>query len=107
MTGEAWIDTVRLARDFGTIRELLPPWVADVRDLPYPLYEALRHAGMVISWEENLPEEEMPPKRIWTDMDALTEWFEDVKRKRDSQMRGDKEIEDPRDNEAAGALIHG
>lgn len=108
MSDEAWIDTVRLARDFGTIRELFPDWVVDVRDLPYPLFDAIRQAETVLSWEENLPEDEMPPKRIWDEPEALQEWFAEVKRKRDRQAKGeDKDIEDPVDNEAAKALIAG
>lgn len=111
MTDEAWIDTVRLARDLGTVHSLLPRGVSTLLDVPYRLFDALRHAMMVVNWQDNYTAEEQPPKRIWLKSARLQEWFRDVAAKRDAKMSGgdswDYEIEDPVQNEAAGMLVHG
>jgi hypothetical protein len=111
VTDEAWIDTVRLARDMGTVRELFPPWFNELLDLPHPLFEAIRLAFLFLSWEE-LPDDERPAPRIWLDPKRLKEHFEAVKRKRAREMSGgasdwNRAIEDPVDNEAARGLIVG
>jgi hypothetical protein len=108
VTDEAWIDTVRLARDMGTVRELFPRWFSD---LPHTLFEAIRLAFMFLGFEE-LPNDEQPPKRIWLNPKLLKEHFEHVKRKREQEMKGgssgwDTHIEDPVDNDAAKGLIVG
>jgi hypothetical protein len=110
MTDEAWIDTVRLVRDTGSVRELLPAGFKDLRDLPYTLFEAIRMALMFLGFEE-LPDEERPPKRIWLNAKLLKEHFEAVKRARKAAYSGSgdssREIEDPVENEAAKGLIVG
>jgi hypothetical protein len=109
VTDEAWIDTVRLVRDTGTVRELFPAGVDDVLDLPHTLFDAIGRASIFLGWEE-LPREEQPPRRIWLNSEALSEWFDEVRRKRARDMdpkNRDHEIEDPVENEAAGMLIGG
>lgn len=103
MTGDAWLDAVRIARDFGDVRELLPPGIDSIRDAPYSLVEAIRLATLFLSFEE-LPAKEQPPRRIWLDGEALREWFDDVDRARQSEY-GPKAIEDPVENLAAKDLI--
>lgn len=88
MTDEAWIDTVRLARDLGTVSQLLPEWCRNIQDAPWVLFDAIRTALMFCKFEE-LPEKEVPPKRIWLDGDKLNDWFRMVKRRREEEMRGD------------------
>lgn len=109
MTDEAWIDTVRLVRDTGTVRDLLPDGITDVRDLPHTIFDAILRAGIFIGWEE-LPADEQPPRRIWMNAEKLADWFADVRRKREraaDPRNRDHEIEDPVENEAAKALIGG
>lgn len=107
MRDEAWVDTVRLARDFGTVSELFPRWCTDLRDLPYPLFEAITSACVVLSWDELL-EHERPPERMWDSGDQLKEWFEQVKRNREAEAKGEKRaIEDPVENDAAKGLLVG
>lgn len=105
MTGDAWIDTVRFARDFGTVDHLLPTGVRSLRDLPATIFSAIRDGLLYLSFEE-LPAEDQPPKRLWRNADGLRSWFEDVRRHR-GHDRDDGEIEDPVDNEAAKGLIVG
>lgn len=95
---------MRIARDFGSVSELLPDGIADLRDCPYVLFDAIRHATVVLSWQENLPDKERPPKRIWQDGEALKEWFARLDKEREREREG-KKIDDPVDNPAAAGLI--
>jgi hypothetical protein len=106
--GDAWIDTVRIARDFGTIDELLPDGVQDVRDCPHVWFEAIRSALVFLSFDE-LPKDERPPRRIWLDGEQLKLWFDDVERKREERYsnKGPGPIDDPVQNQAAKDLIVG
>lgn len=101
---------MRIARDFGTVDELLPDGVDDMRDCPHVLFEAIRAAVLIISFDD-LAEEERPPRRIWLDADQLHAWFDEVRRKRKEQYSGDRDgpgpIDDPVQNEAARDLIVG
>lgn len=99
-----------MARDFGTVSELYPPGITDLRDLPHRWFEALRLALMFIGFDE-LEEGEKPPKTIWLDEEQLSDWFTEVKRRRKEKYGGDSDgggaIEDPVQNDAARALIAG
>lgn len=109
MTDEAWIGTVRLARDLGNVATLLPRHVRSLHDLPYRLFEAIQMALMVCGWQDNLDEKEQPPKAIWLNSKKLREWMQNVRlnRKREMEGKGSADIEDPVDNEAARGLIVG
>jgi hypothetical protein len=88
---------VRIARDFGTIDQLLPDGVTDVRDCPHVLFHAIRVALMVIGFD-------------WLDNDRLSAWFKDIDRKRRQKYGLDKgpgAIDDPVANDAARSLIVG
>jgi len=43
---------------------------------------ALNHALTVISWFENLPQDEQPPRAIWHSAERVDSWFRDVEKKR-------------------------
>jgi hypothetical protein len=109
MTDEAWTDTVRLARDFGSVSSLLPDWCRGIHDAPWLLFDAIRSALVFLSFDE-LPKKEVPPRRIWLDGERLSEWFRQVKINREREMRGDGSS-DPEDGEmeqnaaAEGLLI--
>jgi hypothetical protein len=47
---------------------------------------AMNHALTVISWHENLPKEDLPPRQIWYSGEKVDNWFKDVEDKR-SQNR--------------------
>lgn len=102
------MDTVRIARDFGTVAELLPDGFDDLRDVPHVFFEAVKHALVIVSFDE-LAEDERPPRRIWNDGEQLRSWFEDVKAKRAEKYggKGPGPIEDPVDNDAAKLLLAG
>jgi hypothetical protein len=104
---------VRIARDFGTVSELFPPGVANVRDLPWRLFDAIRMALVFIGFEE-LEKEERPPKKIWLDDEKLEAWFQQVEKNRERKYGGkgkgdsDETLEgESVQNRAAESLIRG
>jgi hypothetical protein len=88
------LDTVRIARDFGTVSELLPAGLS-LLDAPFPIVGAIRMATVFISWRENLPSKEQPPKSIWLDGNKLESWFKDVEAKREAEMKGKGDKDHP------------
>lgn len=83
---------------------LLPEGIASLRDAPYPLHHAIKRALMFINFEELRPED-VPPRKIWLDDEALKEWFDEVRR---SQREGSDRyggIEDPQRNAVLDGLI--
>lgn len=56
-----------------------------------------------LSFDE-LPDNERPPRRIWTDGEKLNDWFARVKRNREDEMKGHA-IEDPVENELAAEML--
>lgn len=89
------------------MRELFPAGVTDLRELPYPWFDAIRRAIQFLSFDE-LDKEERPPKSIWLDADRLKEHFEWVELRRKEKYSGkDQTIEDPVSNDAAKAMVVG
>lgn len=84
---EAWLSTVRLARDIGDISSLFPPGITRLIDLPFTIHNAISSALSFLSYEE-LPEDEQPPKRIWLDGKKMKAWWAEVKRLREAEMKG-------------------
>lgn len=108
MTGDAWLGTVRIARDLGGIGSLLPPGVDSLDDCPFPLFDAIQRGLIILSWDE-LPRDERPARRIWGDDEALIAHFERVERERDQKygLNGSGGVDDPVENAAARSLIAG
>ena len=71
--------------------------------MPWVLFDRLLQARVFLSYDEVLPKEEQPPKRIWLQSDHLKEWFEEVERKREEKMKGEgsREIDGPVEHNAA------
>jgi len=46
---------------------------------------AVNHALTVISWHENLPTDEQPPRHVWFSADLVDKWFRDVEKKRSAK----------------------
>lgn len=87
---------------------LYPPGISQAGDLPYHLHDAIAKGLAFVAFDE-LPSEEHPPKEIWLDTDKLTDWFKAVEKRRDEKYggKGNKEIEDAVENDAARSLIGG
>lgn len=82
------MDTVRIARDFGTVSELLPAGVVSLLDAPHSLVGLLKTTMVFLSWQDNLPNDEMPPRRIWLNEKKLKRFFKDMDKKREAEMKG-------------------
>jgi hypothetical protein len=81
------LDTIRIARDFGTVSQVLPPGLS-LYDAPHTFVEAIRSTIVFLGWQDNLESKEIPPKRVWLDAKKLDAWFKDVKAKREDEMKG-------------------
>jgi len=84
---EAWVDTVRLARELGDVSGLLPEGITKLRDIPFPLLESIRAALMFLGFEE-LSTEDRPPRSIWTNAEALNSHFERIRRDHEARYGG-------------------
>lgn len=67
---------------------VLPLDVESVEDLPADLALAIDHGFKIISWQENLMEEEMPPRWMWHLDWELETWFEEVETLRKQKYGG-------------------
>lgn len=50
--------------------------------MPWYLQVAIEHALTILSWYENLQEEERPPEYLWEDAEGLEQWWATVDAKR-------------------------
>jgi hypothetical protein len=60
-------------------------WPERVELIPWDRVVAVNHALMVISWHENLPRKEQPPRHIWWSDELLDDWFGNVQENRESR----------------------
>lgn len=63
----------------GDISSLIP---GPIWEAPHDLVTAINDALSVISWHENLPEDEQPPRHIWWSEELLEQWFQGVRERR-------------------------
>ena len=64
---------------------MYPRGIDCVEDLPHDLHNAIEHALRILSWQENLPSDEMPPRWMWN-----LDWELDIHFKKISQERRSK-----------------
>ncbi len=86
---DAWLATVKIARDVGQISSLFPDGIKRLWDLPYTLFNNIRLALIFLSWQENLPKKEVPPKKMWLDEEKLTMWWAEVEANREREAKGE------------------
>ena len=67
-----------LAKRGGSGVVLLPRGVSCIEDVPADLAMAIDHAYKILSWQENLQEDEIPPRWMWGLDWELEAWFEEV-----------------------------
>lgn len=72
---------VRVAKGMGGSAPLMD---YDLSEAPWDLITALNQALVVLSWYENLPKDEQPPRWIWWSEKLLDEWFKEVTNNRKS-----------------------
>jgi hypothetical protein len=91
------------------VSHLLPDGIDHLAELPYTLFNAIRSAFNFMRFDE-LPKDEVPPRRIWLDGDRMSEWWKGVEARRKakfgtSDKMADEEIEgDVSQNDTAGLL---
>ena len=69
-------------------------WDAPLMESPYQLVMAFGDAMIVLSWFENLPRDEQPPRSIWWSGKLLDSWFKEVERRRKRASSGKKSTYD-------------
>ncbi len=80
-----------MVRDLGDWREAWPDGIETASDLPWTFIDAWSFASRIMSWYENLDDDEMPPRRIWQDQRMLAKHFEQLKAKRKAKYGGEEE----------------
>lgn len=73
---------------------LFPDGCTDILSVPHDLHTAIEQAYRVLSWQENLTDEEMPPRWMWHLDWELEAHFTTVKRKRDERFGINSSSED-------------
>lgn len=92
---------VRAAKLSGNGASLYPDGISSIEDMPWDIAQAIEWALRVISWEENLLSEDMPPHWMLAFDEELTEWFEEIKIKREMESGGTGEQVPTVENEFA------
>lgn len=77
---------MRIARDFGTVAQLLPEG-CQLIDAPHPFVNAINMALTFLSWQENVLKKEQPPKRIWLDGEKLDAHFKLMDKRREEETK--------------------
>ncbi len=80
-----------MAKRGGAGAVLLPFGVNSIEDIPADLASAIDHGYKVISWQENMSEEEVPPRWMWHLDWELEAWFEEVDAARKAKYGGDSD----------------
>lgn len=81
------MDTVRVARDLGDMSLLLPDGVGDLYDLPYNIWNSVRHALGFLGFDE-LDKDERPPRSIWLDGREMRKHWRQVEATRKVKFGG-------------------
>lgn len=79
---------VSVAKSTGGMGALLPAECSTFSDIPADLMLAIDHSLRILSWQENLMEDEMPPKWMWHLDSELQTHFEILKEKRSAPVSG-------------------
>lgn len=79
---------VRSVQKNGNGSFLYPKGIDTIDEVPWDLTYAISHANKVLSWQENLSSDEMPPSWMWPFDEELELWFEDVERLREEKYSG-------------------
>lgn len=100
---EAWLDTVRMARDCGDISSLFPPGITHLWQLPYTIHVAIKSALYFLSFENLMHQEDRPPKHIWLDGEKMEQWWKAVTARREQPH----EVAEMPQNEALADIFPG
>lgn len=67
---------------------LLPDGITHLGECPHTLHEAILTALRILQYEQ-FPKDERPPRNIWMESEKLSEWWEEVDRKREAKFKID------------------
>ena len=81
-------------RDGGSITSIFPSGVDSVENIPSDFIFVLSHSLRVLSWQENLMDDERPPEWMWGFEDELEIWFEEVDRARKEKYKSGSSDDD-------------
>ena len=70
-----------------------PDGVTHAFDLPWNFVSAWQQAITIMNWQENLADEDMPPKHIWRDSEKLEAHFKQIKSK--WKGKGEQDLDAP------------
>jgi hypothetical protein len=74
---------------------LFPPGVTSIEGIPNDLMTAIEHSQTVVSWQRNLPNDEMPERWMWPFPELINPWFEKVQEMREQKRGGSSGDEHP------------
>ena len=82
---------------------LYPEGCDSIDKVPNDLAQAITHALTIVTWQENLQSEDMPPPWMWPFDEELVDWFEAVEAKHEAEAGGGgaHEVADMTQNEYA------
>lgn len=89
---------VRLARNTGGASTLFAPGVSNVNEMSQDFFSAMHHANTILSWQENLTKDEVPPPWMWPFPEHLEEWFTEVEFMREQRYGGGESYDDLEQN---------
>lgn len=88
---------VSIARSAGGLQSIYPEGTT-VESVPHDFHSAVDHALRILSWQENLPSDEMPPRWMWCLDWEIDKHFEVVESRRKTKYgtssNGDEELDD-------------
>lgn len=85
-----------MARSAGGLQTIFPEGTT-IETVPHDFHSAVDHALRVLSWQENLPGDEMPPRWMWTLDWEIDKHFTIVESKRKSKYGGSSEDSESED----------
>lgn len=72
-----------------TVGDLVGQFTSEpIQEAPYDIVYAVNEALTVLSWHENLPKDEVPPRHIWWSPERIDAWFGKVQENRDRKYGG-------------------
>jgi hypothetical protein len=92
----------KAAQNNGSGAMLFPSGIDSVMDAPADLMLAIEHCNSVLSWRENLANDEIPPRWMWPFVEDINEWFEVIQMNRDE--KSGKDQPDPEKNMLTNSL---
>jgi hypothetical protein len=66
---------------------------------------AIEQGLTILSWFENLQEDERPPEYLWEDAEGLEQWWKRVEAKRNDGVETSRGVPDPAQSDQASKMV--